>query len=310
MTQAQSVTPLRQRMLDDMKLRNMAKGTRRTYVRSVADFSAFHGRSPDEAALGGRARLPAAPGRPRPQGQHHLPDHECFALPLHRHTRPARGRGPHPAAAQGRSAARHPLPWRRSPACWPPSVDLWMRTLLTTVYAAGLRVSEVVGLEVTDIDSARMTIHVREGKGGRDRYVMLSPQLLAILRAHWRRTRSATSGVVVIGCVLWTGGRSLRPSRPCVWDLRIPLVEAGPVHAHPSAGRRHAAQRLARLQHRQPLPRRFSAGSLATILNLRLMRHHRPSFRQHGASPPCQTRRLVVHALGRPLFGVTSWHHI
>ena len=67
--------------------------------------------------------------------------------------------------------------------------DRQMRTLLTTVYAAGLRVSEVVGLQVGDIDSARMTIHVREGKGGRDRHVMLSPQLLAILRAHWRRTR-------------------------------------------------------------------------------------------------------------------------
>ena len=51
MTQAQSVTPLRQRMLDDMKLRNMADATRRTYVRSVADFSAFHGRSPDELTL-------------------------------------------------------------------------------------------------------------------------------------------------------------------------------------------------------------------------------------------------------------------
>ncbi len=51
MAQTQAVTPLRQRMLDDMKLRNMAAGTRRTYVRSVADFSAFHGRSPDELTL-------------------------------------------------------------------------------------------------------------------------------------------------------------------------------------------------------------------------------------------------------------------
>ena len=51
MTQTQTITPLRQRMLDDMKLRNMAKGTRRSYVHSVADFSAFHGRLPDELTL-------------------------------------------------------------------------------------------------------------------------------------------------------------------------------------------------------------------------------------------------------------------
>ena len=51
MAQIQPVTPLRQRMLDDMKLRNMAAGTRRSYVHSVADFSAFHGRSPDELTL-------------------------------------------------------------------------------------------------------------------------------------------------------------------------------------------------------------------------------------------------------------------
>ena len=51
MTRTQAVTPLRQRMLDDMKLRNMADGTRRSYVRSVAGFSAFHGRSPDELTL-------------------------------------------------------------------------------------------------------------------------------------------------------------------------------------------------------------------------------------------------------------------
>jgi integrase/recombinase XerD len=64
-----------------------------------------------------------------------------------------------------------------------------MRALLTTVYAAGLRVSEAVGLKVGDVDSARMVIHVRAGKGQRDRHVMLSPQLLAILREYWRRTR-------------------------------------------------------------------------------------------------------------------------
>src|SRR5258707_553603 len=63
------------------------------------------------------------------------------------------------------------------------------RTALTTVYAAGLRASEVVLLKIADIDSQRMVIRVEQGKGSRDRYVMLSPQLLRILRTYWRLAR-------------------------------------------------------------------------------------------------------------------------
>jgi integrase/recombinase XerD len=61
------------------------------------------------------------------------------------------------------------------------------RVVLTTAYAAGLRVGEVARLKVASIDSQRMLIHVENGKGGRDRYAMLSPRLLEILRAYWRR---------------------------------------------------------------------------------------------------------------------------
>nr|WP_283816002.1 tyrosine-type recombinase/integrase [Bradyrhizobium diazoefficiens] len=67
--------------------------------------------------------------------------------------------------------------------------SLKSRIALTTVYATGLRVSEVVFLKVADIDSQRMVIRVEQGNGGRDRYVMLSPQLLKIPRAYWRLTR-------------------------------------------------------------------------------------------------------------------------
>ena len=67
--------------------------------------------------------------------------------------------------------------------------SLKTRTALTTAYAAGLRVSETVGLEVRDIDSSRMVIRVEHGKGGKDRYVMLSAQLLRILRTYWRLAR-------------------------------------------------------------------------------------------------------------------------
>src|SRR3954464_9102456 len=182
-------TALRQRMLDDMRLRNMAAGTCRSYVRSVADFSAFHGRSPDELTL-----------------------EDVRDYQLHLVARGLKAASICPIMSALRflygvtldrpeQAARIPLPRKADPL---PAIlsqdevarllgavaDLWMRALLTTVYAAGLRVSEAVGLQVTDIDSGRMTIRVREGKGGRDRYVMLSPQLLAILRAHWRRARS------------------------------------------------------------------------------------------------------------------------
>ena len=66
----------------------------------------------------------------------------------------------------------------KSCASWSAIPSLKSRTALTTVYAAGLRVSEVVLLKIADIDSQRMVIRVEQGKGGKDRYVMLSPQLL------------------------------------------------------------------------------------------------------------------------------------
>ena len=65
------------------------------------------------------------------------------------------------------------------------SFDIKQRTILMSAYAAGLRVSEVVHLKVTDIDSQRMVIRVNQGKNRKDRYVMLSPRLLEILRLYW-----------------------------------------------------------------------------------------------------------------------------
>src|SRR6185295_4754147 len=67
--------------------------------------------------------------------------------------------------------------------------DLRYRTLFITIYAAGLRVSEVVALTIKDIDSSRMVVCIRQGKGRKDRYVMLSEQLLGILRDYWKRDR-------------------------------------------------------------------------------------------------------------------------
>jgi integrase/recombinase XerD len=67
--------------------------------------------------------------------------------------------------------------------------DIKHRAILLTAYAAGLRLSEVIGLRVEDIDSKRMVIRVRQAKGRRDRYVMLSPRLLTLLREYWKVVR-------------------------------------------------------------------------------------------------------------------------
>ncbi len=184
----QTVTPLRQRMLDDMKLRNMAPSTRKIYTAAVAGFSAYHGRSPDQLSF---------------------EDVRDYQLHLVARGLKASSICPIMSALRffygttlGRreAAAQIPLPRKADPL---PAIlsreevarlltavpELKLRTLLTTIYAAGLRISEAIGLKVGDIDSTRMAIHVHEGKGGRDRYVMLSPQLLAILRRYWRQTR-------------------------------------------------------------------------------------------------------------------------
>ncbi|WP_425351703.1 tyrosine-type recombinase/integrase [Mesorhizobium helmanticense] len=58
-----------------------------------------------------------------------------------------------------------------------------------TTYAVGLRATEAARLQVPDIDTSRMVIRIEQGKGGKDRYVMLSPQLLEILRVYWRLTK-------------------------------------------------------------------------------------------------------------------------
>ncbi len=70
--------------------------------------------------------------------------------------------------------------------------NLKHRGILMTAYAAGLRVSEVVALRVEDIDSKRMVIRVRQAKGRKDRYVMLSPRLLDLLREYWKGRRRRT----------------------------------------------------------------------------------------------------------------------
>lgn len=182
------ISPLRQRMIDDMTIRNMSPNTKNIYISAVARFSAYHRRSPDQLGLEDirdyHLHLVSRNLKPttinpimgalrffygKTLGQKDIVDEIPYAR-----------RADSLPAVLSREEVERFLKTVR---------NLKMRTAFITIYAAGLRVSELVALTGRDIDSTRMVIAVRHGKGGKDRYVMLSEQLLGILRDYWKRTK-------------------------------------------------------------------------------------------------------------------------
>jgi len=185
------MTPLRQRFIDDLRLRNYARRTIETYVSHLAAFARHFGRSPDQ--LG--------PEQVRAYQLHLL---ECkrswstfnqavCALRFFYRT------------TLGRAEQLPLIPYGKRPKTLPsvlsPDEVLRLlntetpgrdRLLLQVAYGCGLRLSELLHLRVTDIDSARMVIHVRQGKGAKDRLVPLSRRLLEELRNYWRLFRPRT----------------------------------------------------------------------------------------------------------------------
>lgn len=183
-----AVSPLRRRMIDDMMLRNLSPATQRSYLHAVTKFSRHFRRSPDRLGLEDVRAFQVylvSQGISWPS----LNQTVC-ALRFFYGVTLNRGEIPERIAY-----ARTP---RKLPAILSPDEvvrfleavpSLKSRAALTTAYAAGLRVSEAVSLKIGDIDSDRMLLQVRHGKGAKDRTVMLSAQLLDILRTYWRLTR-------------------------------------------------------------------------------------------------------------------------
>ena len=180
------MTPLRQRMKDDLRLRNYSDRTIKAYLRCVSNFALHFGKSPDE--LG--------PGHIREYQLHLVNQKQCSwavfnqtvcALRFFYNTtlgcKEMIEEIPYP-----RFEKRLPVVLSQSEvsALLQALKNLKHRALLTTIYATGLRVSEVTNLMVNDIDSSRMIIQVRRGKGRKDRFVMLSPKLLTLLREYWK----------------------------------------------------------------------------------------------------------------------------
>ena len=183
-----AISPLRRRMIEDMTIRNLSPATQRSYLNAVSKFSRHFGRSPDRLGLDEVHAFQVhlvATGTSWPS----LNQIVCalrffYGVTLGQATIPER-------IAYAREPQKLPVVLSADEVVrfLEAIPSLKSRTALTTVYAAGLRVSEVVMLKIADIDSGRMVIRVEHGKGGKGRYVMLSPQLLRILRGYWRLAR-------------------------------------------------------------------------------------------------------------------------
>jgi integrase/recombinase XerD len=183
------MTPLRQRMIEKLRIKNYSEKTQEAYVAAVKQFARYLGRSPEQV----RAE-------------------DIHAYQVHlKEVRHASWSGFNVAMSALRFFYRHVLEreeliprltFTRRERALPvvPSAeevcrfleafrDRRFRMALTVIYACGLRTREVLRLQVGDIDSQRMVIHIRQGKGKADRYVTLSPILLEMLRSHWRSER-------------------------------------------------------------------------------------------------------------------------
>ncbi len=208
MTSNHSISPLRQRMLDDMTMRRLQSKTQASYVRAVKNFSRFFGRSPD---LAEPEDLRSYQLHMVEQGVSSTTLNATitglkffFGVTLDR-----------PSALKKMSPVRkeQKLPQVLSveevTRLLKATSNLKHRAALSVAYGAGLRASEVTHLKIADIDSDRMLLCVQQGKGHRDRYAMLSPSLRKLLQAWWREGRA--QGKMLADGWLFPGQNPVKP---------------------------------------------------------------------------------------------------
>ena len=184
----EQISPLRQRMIEDMTIRNMTPGTQKVYIRAIKNFSLYFGRSPDKLTFDDvrQYHLHLASRGLEAQTVNQI---LCALRFLYGTTLGKTNVADHIPLAR-RSDRLPAILSREEVASFLKAIpSLKYRTAFSTIYAAGLRVSEAVSLTIKDIESERMVIHIRQGKGRKDRYVMLSGQLLDLLRIYWKSAK-------------------------------------------------------------------------------------------------------------------------
>jgi site-specific recombinase XerD len=241
-----AVSPLRQRMIEDMNARKLCAGTQKGHIRSCKRFAAFLKRSPDAATLEDIRRF-----------QLHLAEtgvsictrnrimtglRFLFRVTLRRLDLAAEIY--HLREPQKIPLVMSPDETRRLLAV---ASSLKLRTLLSLGYGSGLRASEVVRLKVKHIDRAQSIIRVEQAKGRKDRHVMLSPETLGLLRAWWK-------------------------ARPTRWDAGVPPEERW-LFPGRKPGKPMTTRQLSRLFHEA-----VDAAGIKKSVTLHALRH---SFATH-----------------------------
>jgi len=202
------ISPLRQRMLDDMRMRKLSPKTQSKYIRAVINLTRFLGRSPDTATAEDLRRYQlqlVETGTSRRMLNATITALRFFfGVTLD-----------HAEVMTKMCAVREPrtLPVVLSREEVARLIDAAdkpkYQAALSVAYGAGLRASEVVALKVGDIDRQRMTLRIEQGKGRKDRYAMLSPVLIERLRAWWRAARA--QGQMLNGSWLFPGQNPVNP---------------------------------------------------------------------------------------------------
>jgi integrase/recombinase XerD len=185
------MTPLRQKMVNDMKLRRLAPKTQEAYVDAVAGLAKHYNQSPELLDrdklqsyllyLMEERRLAWSTCNVAVCGIRFFYTQTLGIDSMHLGIPPMRSQKKLPEILSSEEIVR----------LFKCASNLKNLTVLMTTYGAGLRVSETVNLQLSDIDSKRMTIRVRQGKGNKDRYTVLSERLLTELRAYWRQYKPA-----------------------------------------------------------------------------------------------------------------------
>ena len=202
------ISPLRQRMIDDMTMRNLKSGTQTGYIRAVRRLNEFLGFSPEKATAEDLRSF-----------QLHLSETGTSAGTINVTVTGLRfffeTTLDKPEVVKKLASVHEPrqlpvVPSREEvTALIQNAGSLKYKTALSVAYGAGLRTNEVVHLKITDIDSDRMVLRVDEGKGGKDRFAILSPSLLELLRQWYRHAN--TQRKMLPGGWLFPGQNPVNP---------------------------------------------------------------------------------------------------